>query len=487
MFLVMKTQLTKLNKYISFLPFILVTALTMLIYEQVYAPNGIIFPNTEFIGFLFLVVANITLAILMSYIQQFDDKQKKIRLLLLYTLLVITALSLLNAVIIPSSEVVEFVTSDGVEFELLFNVSRRDRFWSVLLLFVSVSFIYVMALVLPRKTYFRQFALLISYSLMFYGLGITIYSFVTEFDVYIDLIKIGYANANIPVPIGPYTNRNVFASYLLTSLMFAIFLYFFYKTRKIRFLFIFLTIPLLVAIYFTFSKTNMVLSVLAFSLVFLRHTFLLLKRHKIRFLIETLVALSLLTFVLIFRLVPILQTTQVGRAFVNIIPDNLFEVGVSTMNSRLRLWEMAWEVIISRPRSFLLGDGIYISRKLYELRIVYELPNAGHWGFGHYHSGYFEIFHTFGFIGFLLYLIILFVLLIKIFIFMKKMPAPGFFLFISFIVFVSRATVEPIMLLVFRTESILASLALVFPYFYFTNLKQERSARAQQLIEEIAS
>ena len=54
---------------------------------------------------------------------------------------------------------------------------------------------------------------------------------------------------------------------------------------------------------------------------------------------------------------------------------------------------------------------------------------------------------------------------------MKKMPAPGYFLFLAFIVFVSRASVESIMLMTFKTESILASFALIMPYFYFFESK----------------
>lgn len=481
----MKNTLSNLKKYVSFLPFILVSVLTMLIYEQVYAPNGIIFPSTDIIGFLFLVVANITLALLVTYVQKFDNNQVKIPVILLYALLTVVALSMLNTLIIPKQEVVEFTSKDGNIFELMFIVSKRDRFRSILLLFVSFTFIYVMVFVIPRKNYFRSFALLISYSLMLYGLGIAIYSFFTESQIYIDLIKIGYANANLPVPLGPYTNRNVFASYLLTSFLFAIFLYFFYKTRWYRYIFIVLTLPLLVSIYFTFSKTNMVLSALTFLFIFLRHLILLIKRHKIRFVIELFIFLSLIGFVLLFRLVPTLQVTNVGKVLINIIPDNLLEIGVGTISSRMRLWQMAFEVIKSRPRSFFLGDGVYISRKLYELRIVFEEPTLAHWGFGHYHSGFFEIFHTFGLVGLLVYLTILVVLFIKILGYMKKMPAPGFFLFISFIVFIARGTVEPIMLLVFRTESILASLALLIPYFYFSNLRQESKMRTKKIIEEV--
>lgn len=483
----MVKNLSNLKRYISFIPYIFVSALTMLIYEQVYAPNGIILPNSDLIVFTLLVITNISLGMLTSYVQPLDNRQVKISVTMLYALLIITAVSFVNVLVMPSSQVVEFTTKDGNLFELLFVVAKRDRYRSILLLLVSFTFIYIIVFVVPRKTYFRGFALLVSYILMCYGLGIAIYSFIAESKVYLDLIKIGYANANLPVPVGPYDNRNVFASYLLTSLMFALFLYFFYKTRWFRYIFILLTIPLLVAIYFTFSKTNMFLSAVVSLLVFLRHLFLLLKRHKIRFAIESLIFLSFIGFVVSSRLVPAFQATEVGKFIKNIIPDNLLEIGADTLSSRARLWQMAWEVTASRPRSLILGDGIYIARKLYELRIVYELPNAGHWGFGHYHSGYFEIFGTFGLLGLVVYLTILLVLFIKIITYMKKMPAPGFFLFISFFVFVLRGTVEPIMLLVFRTESIFASLVLVIPFFYFSNLRQESKMIAKEIIQKASA
>lgn len=483
----MKERFSFINRYISFIPFILISALTFLIYEQTYAPNGIIFRNNDFVGFLFLITANLTLVGFTSYVQRFDKNQTKVRTFLLYGLLILVALGVLNLIIMPMDQIINVTTKEGDIVQMILNVTPADKFRSLMLLFVSASYIYLMAIVLPRKEFFRGFVLLISFSLIFYGLAIAIYSFVTEWNVYIDLLRIGYGNASLPVPVGPYDNRNTFASFLLTGFMFCIFLYFFYKTRKRRFIFVVLTIPLLVAIYFTFSKTNMLLSILTFALVFFRHLFLLLKKHKKRFLIELSIFLGLLGAVIIFRFVPALAPTKVARAITNLLPFNLLEIGQQTLSSRFELWRLAYDLIISRPRTILLGDGIYINRVLYHERIILENPGWSLSGYGNYHSGFIEIVHSFGLVGFLVYLVVLVALLIKVLIFMKKMPAPGYFLFLSLVVFISRSSVESIMLMTFKTESILASFALIMPYFYFSNLRQEQKHRTLEIIRQASS
>lgn len=479
----MKTQFAKLNNYVSFIPFILISALTFLIYEQIYAPNGIIFPNQDFVGLLFLVVANLSLVLFTSFVQQYDKNQKKIRLLLLYALLVLMAFGIFNLIIMPLEQTINVKDDHGVISNLVLTITQADKFRSLLLLLVSGSFIYIMAIVLPRKNFFRDFALVVSISVVLYALGIAIYSFVKEFQIYVDLIKIGYGKPGVGVPVGPYDNRNTFASFLLTGFMFLVFLYFFYKTRKFRHIFLLLTIPLLVAIYFTFSKTNMILSALTFVLVYIRHNFLLFKRHKIRFFVEWVIVTVFLTLVVLFRFVDALQLTLVGRAITNLTPSDLIEIGGRTLAARFELWRLALEVIVSRPRSFIFGDGIYIARKFYDQRITFQEPGWSTTGYGNYHNGYLEIFATFGIIGILIYLAIIVAILIKTIIFIKKMPAPGYFLLLALVVFVARGSVESIILFAFKTESILASFTLIFPYFYFSNLKQEQKSRTLEIIK----
>lgn len=483
----MKERLAKLDRYSSFIPFILISALTFLLYEQTYAPNGIVFPNQDFMGILFLAVANLSLVAFSSFVQQFDHNQKKIRLMLLYGLLIVMAFGILNLIIMPLEQTIEVKDSQGAIANLVLSITQADKFRSLILLLVSGSFIYIMAIVLPRKNYFRDFVLVVSYGVILYALAIAIYSFVKEFQVYVDLIKIGYGKPGVDVPVGPYDNRNTFASFLLTGFMFLVFLYFFNKSRKFRYVFIALTIPLLIAIYFTFSKTNMVLSALTFILVFLRHNFLLFKRHKIRFFIEWALVVIFITFLLIFRFVPVLQLTLVGRAITNLTPPDLIEIGGRTLAARVEMWRLAIEIIIARPRTLLLGDGIYISRVLYNDRLVLADPSWSVTGYGNYHNGYLEIFHTFGLVGLLVYLAIIVIIFIKIIGFLKKMPAPGYFLLLALFVFLSRASVESIILFAFKTESVLASFTLIFPYFYFSNLKQEQKNRTLELIKTVSA
>ena len=133
----------------------------------------------------------------------------------------------------------------------------------------------------------------------------------------------------------------------------------------------------------------MLLSLLTFALVFFRHLFMLIKKHRTRFWIELSLFILLIGLVALFRFTPALASTKVARAITNLLPFNLLEIGQSTMAARFELWRLAYDLIISRPRSLLLGDGIYINRVLYHDRIILENPSWSLSGYGNYHSGYF--------------------------------------------------------------------------------------------------
>ncbi|MGI6645011.1 MAG: hypothetical protein ACOX28_04660 [Bacilli bacterium] len=87
---------------------------------------------------------------LTSYVQPLDNRQVKISVTLLYALLIITAVSFVNVLVMPSSQAVGFTTKDGNLFELLFVVTKRDRYRSILLLLVSFTFIYIIVFVVQN-------------------------------------------------------------------------------------------------------------------------------------------------------------------------------------------------------------------------------------------------------------------------------------------------------------------------------------------------
>ena len=391
-------------------------------------------------------------------------------IIIVSVILAIFFMTLLNVLSIPESRTLSVKFLDGTFHDVILTLSPAKRVTSILTLIINMAFIYFVILVLPNHSYFLAIIKFFVATIVFVSIAAVLYSVITEREIILTLIKNGFSNTR-EVPTSFFNNRNPYASFLLSAQVMTVFLYYLTIRKKRRFVLFWSQIPLIIFIFLTFSKTNIILSLGLFTFVFYRHLWYLYKKgYYVRLTIQTMISSGLLVTLVIFRLMPPLSTTMLGKFLHGFIPDEIFGVGVSTFGTRIKLWRYAISLIIASPTTFLIGDGFHISRYFYQMRIDQEMGRPLSYDFGDYHNGTVEVFHTFGLIGVILYALI-FIIIIILVIRRRNTDRPlAFFIFISMLIFITRSQSESMALLLFKSEGIMASFTFILPFLYLNKL-----------------
>lgn len=400
---------------------------------------------------------------------------KRIRLsingVLIVSLLVATlVMTIVNVLSIPESRTLSVKFLDGTFHDVILTLTPAKRVTSILMLIINIAFIYFIILVLPNHPNFLTIIKFFVATIALVSLAAIVYSLVTEKEVILNILKYGYSR-NGKVPSSFFNNRNPYASFLLSSQVMMVFLYYLTIRKKSRYLYFWLQIPLMFGIFLTFSKTNIILSFALFFFVFYRHMWHLYKKgHYRRLTIQTIISSSLLIIVFLFRVMPPLETTLFGKFLHQMIPEEIFGVGVSTVDTRIKLWKYAISLIVASPTTLLIGDGTHIARYFYQMRIDQELGHTLTYGFGDYHNGTIEVLHTFGLVGVALYALT-FIIIVALIIRRRKVNRPlAFFVFISMLIFIARSQTESLSMLLFKSEGIMASFTFILPFLYLNKI-----------------
>ncbi|OQA79314.1 MAG: hypothetical protein BWY30_00205 [Tenericutes bacterium ADurb.Bin239] len=374
--------------------------------------------------------------------------------------------SLINIIMIPRVQELSVRFMDGTFNTIRLELPNRMRLTAIMALVVNFSFIFFVVLVLPNHHSFLKLVFFFVASIIiltFIAIG---YSIVTEWDKYLTIMKEGYENST-QVPASFFNNRNPYASFLLSSQIMLFFIYYLNVKKKRRYFYILLQIPLVFAINFTFSKTNLLLANFLVLLVFLHHLIMLLVKGKVfRFGLELFIALILIVGLIVFRFSPALIDTKIALYLRRTIPDALFDLAPRSFEARKELWYYAITLIVSNPITFIFGDGPHISRYFYHLRIEQEISGAISMGFGDYHNGTIEVMHTFGVSGVIIYGLIILFVIIMLLRRSKTDRSLTFFTILSLAVFLFRSQMESLAILLFKSEGIMASLTFVMPCLY---------------------
>lgn len=473
----MKNIRRNLNVATFFLLTLLIVGLTFFFLEQ-----SIITESTPGYYFNPISIPNqIMLAgVIISLISIFGNYIiSKIRLsvngvLTLTFFIAILLTTIVNIVTIPETRVLMVKFLDGTLHEIVVTLPMEVRMTGVLTLVVNLSFIFFVALVLPNHPHFLKIIMFFIVTIILIATVAMGYSLIVEWAKYGAILKNGYTNST-NVPASFFNNRNPYASFLLSSQVMIVFLYYLRITKKRRYIFFFAQIFFMTAILFTFSKTNIILSFLLFIFTYLSHLVLVLRKKKWwRFAFELLLALQLFGALIAFRFVPALGATEIAKFLTRLIPDNIIKMGSHSIDSRMDLWRYAWTLIVASPVTLLMGDGPHISRYFYHIRMDYEMTGIPTNGFGDYHNGFVEVLHTFGLIGLGLYLLIFGFIIYLTIRRSKTNRALAFFVLVSLLLFVMRSQTESLSMLLFKSEGIMASFTFVLPFIYLMRLSHKK-------------
>ncbi len=341
-------------------------------------------------------------------------------------------------------------------------------------LFINIAFLFFIILILPNHKNFSAVLKALVIVIVVIGLFAIAYSLKTEWSTYVGIFENGFRTSQ-PVPASFFNNRNPYASFLLNAQILSAFLYFSNQKKFYRFFYIILQVPFALAILFTFSKTNVLISVFLVLTIYYYHLVRLLVRKRfVLFTIEFIFSTQFIVLLALFRFLPAFAGNPLSDFLVKYLPDEIFAAGSRTMDARIKLWMYAWTLVKASPLTLLFGDGPHLSRYFYFDRMSQEINGISGVGFGDYHNGFVEVLHTFGSVGLGLYLLIIFGSLIIVFRRAKTNRPIAFYLTLALVIFLARSNTESLAMLLFKSEGILASFTYVLPLLYFMKLSHEK-------------
>lgn len=382
--------------------------------------------------------------------------------------------SLLNILALPRVQELNVRFMDGTYHLISLEVSKSMRATAVMTLLVNFSFIFFIVLVLPNHESFLRLVVFFTITMVIVAFVAIIYSFAVEWDKYVAILTEGPGNT-YSTPFSFFNNRNPYASFLLSSQVMLFFLYYINLKKKRRFIYVFLQIPLIIAINFTYSKTNILLGNLLIILTLLHHFVCLLSKRKFgRFVVALVLSLLFVFAIIVFRYSPTLQTTKVSLVLTRLVPDKLFDVASRSFETRKKLWYYALSLMAASPTVFIFGHGPHLSRYFYHLRVQTEVEGVMTPGFGDYHNGLVEVMHTFGASGLIIYVLVFLFMIIMLIRRAKTNRSLTYFVLVSMGIFILRGQTESLAMLLFKSEGIISSLTFVLPALYLARLSHEQ-------------
>lgn len=407
------------------------------------------------------------------------------RLVVIILLVALFFIVAINILVMPEVRQLSVSFLDGTIHQVLLTLPLRRRITAILTLFINIAFLFFIILILPNHKNFSAVLKALVIVIVVIGLFAIGYSLRAEWDTYVAIFGNGYSPSQA-VPASFFNNRNPYASFLLNAQVLAAFLYFANQKKWYRFLFLMLQIPFVLAILFTFSKTNVLISIALLLAIYYFHLVrLLIRKRFILFTIEIILSTQFILLVSLFRFVPALAGNTLSDFLLKYLPDEVFAAGSRTMEARFELWRYAWTLIKASPLTLFIGDGPHLSRYFYFDRMSQEINGISAVGFGDYHNGFIEVLHTFGFVGFALYLVIIFGSIIVVLKRVKTNKPLAFYLALALVIFLARSQTESLAMLLFKSEGIIASFTYVLPLLYFMKLSHEKGY--SKLIEKKTS
>jgi O-antigen ligase len=441
---------------------------TILLFENSFIVPGVDLYSFDFVYFLiisiFAVAFNIRfiLSDVMYRLSTFGT------IVLIY-LIVLFGAHALNVLSFSNSFSHSFLLSSGSIQTIDIPVDTLDRLRSILYMFTNALFIFSVLIALPRRKkaifYVRQ----VGYIGVIMGFAFIAYSLITEWTAYVGFVQGDVINMSWKIN-SAFVHRNQFASFLFFSFIFL--LYFFATAKRHGWIYILLSIPFYIVIFFTLSKTNIIISTIAYAGIYFYWLIAKFKAHKALSISTFVFLLAIGAIVLAFRFSAQLKDTTIGLILVKYLPDSMFTGG--TIKARYVIWRVSISFIDSL-KSLILGKGFFLSKTFLGYALSYE-PSA-HFAYvlGNFHSGYIETLVTGGlilFIPYMAFIVFMFYVDFRIFRVDKKY---GVFAFIALITFLLHSSDEAISLFLFSGEGVLHSIPVILPQliYYHKYIKKD--------------
>lgn len=313
-----------------------------------------------------------------------------------FFVIIMVLIFIFNAIAIltlPFDNYLEYISLDGVNYYTYLTLTMEDRIYYILQGAVMVAVTYFIFAVFPKKIHYRKQLNYLFYTILLVGLVLIIYSYATEGEMYIEILKIfrDQEKYQFEKVKSLLINGNNYGFALLLM----IFAAFYLNEMRPSFFWHIVAIFMFINMLFTLCKTTIIISVFLFLIYWLYRFFATFKIHKVR----NIIALSIVIyFVLIFISLSIASfyledgLLKIVKYFYDSI---IFESSSSTLDSRAYIWAMAFEII--KNANFFFGVGLGTINNLIA-NLHYSSSGKAAFSTQYLHNGYLQIFANGGFV-----------------------------------------------------------------------------------------
>ncbi len=244
------------------------------------------------------------------------------------------------------------------------DITLANRFYSILYSMCIGITPFLIISVISKNVLHKKYLKIVFYFLLFFPIVLTIISFFTDFNSYINIIKSGFTDFSKPV-VSIVRGKFAFSIFLYIGIISCTYLHSIYKNWKwliLAFFFLFITL-------FTYSKLPLLLSTLYLFIYLLVRIIFFIKKDKDSLIIGLLV-LGLIV-VIGSLVITFTINSQSGILFkIKNILLKALDTAKTTFRWRTIIWDSSLRIL--KPYQWVFGFGFYLSGKALHESYVYN-------------------------------------------------------------------------------------------------------------------
>ena len=341
---------------------------------------------------------------------------------------------------------IDFIATnlDGESFSKTFYVDLMDRYKSGYFALSSMMMVYLSLVILPQIFADRTLHRIFFYFLVAIVYGISIYSWIVEWQLYEDLyIKFIFGGGNT---YGPFSNPNVFGFYVTL----AIFGLGYLESIRHHSWHYVLMIPLFLTLLPTYNITGYVGTIVFFFIFFGYDILATYSKNKWISSLKLMGMIGISFILLLFFAFD-------EHPFFIIFRDQVIPGSIRSFESRFAIWNHGLEIV--QGSAFWFGRGVYIAHQLLAEAMSVENFET----INRFHNGYLDLLATGGLIKVVVYYGIQLIFFVRITQWIKLNPKLGSTMLALFIGFHIQSIPEAKILLESDAMGLISTILVLTP------------------------
>lgn len=333
---------------------------------------------------------------------------------------------------------------DGQSFNITFFIDLMDRYKSGYFALSSMMMVYLSLVILPQIFADRTLHRAFFYFLVLVVYGVSIYSWIQEWNLYEDLyVKFIFGGGNT---YGPFSNPNVFGFYVTL----AIFGLGYLESIRHHVWHYLLMIPLILTLLPTYNITGYVGTIVFFFIFFGYDILATYSKNKWISSLKLMGMIGISFILLLFFAFD-------EHPFFIIFRDQVIPGSIRSFESRFAIWNHGLEIV--QGSAFWFGRGVYIAHQLLAEAMSVENFET----INRFHNGYLDLLATGGLIKVVVYYGIQLIFFVRITQWIKLNPKLGSTMLALFIGFHIQSIPEAKILLESDAMGLISTILVLTP------------------------